>query len=140
MDARSTDLDPAAKAAGPSAPKWAAATSPQGKWRTRPRLKLIAALRGEGVLVSPDHTLPVTYELDMFGVGTQRSVSGNLEGDFSALLAGGESAEGGGSEARLRLADGREFDIDLHGFERFAVSFDATGASVEDALVPILRA
>lgn len=93
----------------------------RGRWREPPRLRLLRALRGEGVLVWPGGAIPAAYELDIFGRGEDRQASGQLTGDFSALpdfsLRPGDR--------RLRLDDGREIAIDLVSQEPATFGFDA---------------
>jgi hypothetical protein len=121
-----------------AAPKPSAKSSP---WQGRGRrdhspLKLLGALRGEGVLLWLKRQLPVSYEIDVYQRGAGRTASGNLEGDLSALVS---SDEDGGSKiagARLRLADGREIGLEIQDLNRTAAGFDAHGAAVDAGLLP----
>ena len=119
-----------------SAPRPESAATPQAKprggasWGSRSfgrdsvKLKLVASLRGEGVLVSSDRSLPASYELDLYARGATRTASGHLEGDFSGIA----EAEDEPSVWRLRLSDGAEIEIDLTDLDGEAAEFESRGA------------
>ena len=92
--------------------------------------KLVGALRGTGALVWSGGAITATYELDVFARGLVRTVSGQLEGDFAALVD--QAADDAGEPpfgSRLRLEDGREIDIDLVSLESDTAEFDACDPS-----------
>ncbi|HEX5378332.1 MAG TPA: hypothetical protein VFW47_07140 [Phenylobacterium sp.] len=97
--------------------------SQRSRWREPPRLKLLKSLRGEGVLVWSGGSIPVAYELDVFGNGDHRTASGHLEGDFAALNTEDEATPL--PAARLRLDGGREIEIDLSSADVSSAEFDA---------------
>jgi hypothetical protein len=94
-------------------------------------MKLLAALRGEGALVWSGGAIAATYELDLFASGPTKTGSGHLEGDFSALVDRTPSAvdEPSALEARLRLDDGREIEIEIVSLEPSLAEFEAHAAS-----------
>jgi hypothetical protein len=94
-------------------------------------MKLLAALRGEGALVWSGGSIAATYELDLFASGPTKTASGQLEGDFSALVDGMPTAvdEASALGASLRLDDGREIEIDLVSLEPSVAEFEARGSS-----------
>ena len=118
-----------------SAPRPDAAATPQPKsrggasWGSRSfgrdnvKLKLLASLRGEGVLVSADRAIPASYELDLYARGAVRTASGHLEGDFSAIA----EVEDETSAWRLRMSDGVEIEIDLTDLDGEAAEFESRG-------------
>jgi hypothetical protein len=129
--------DDAEQPAGDDARAGGPAPSP---WKGRGRrdhspLKLLGALRGEGVLLWLKRQLPVTYEIDVYQRGAGRTASGNLEGDLSALVSGDKDAAGKLAGVRLRLEDGREIGVDILELNHSAAGFDGTGAAVEAGLL-----
>ena len=107
-------------------------------WRSgsSAQLKLLTALRGTGALVWSGGSIVATYELDVFARGAVQTVSGHLEGDFSALVE--QPAENNGEPAlgcRLRLDDGREIEIGLVSLEPGAADFDAVDAAASAAVM-----
>jgi hypothetical protein len=94
-------------------------------------MKLLAALRGEGALVWSGGSIAASYELDLFASGPMKTGSGQLAGDFSALVDRTPSAldEPSAVAAHLRLDDGREIEIDLVSLEPSAAEFEARGSS-----------
>jgi len=127
-----------ASSANPPTPEAAAQAGASKGWRgkSRDRLKFLGTRRGDGVLLYAPHSIPVTYELDVFSLGDTRSVRGALRGDFTAVLSG--DADGGPAtrQARVRLDDGREIDIDLTEMEDVFADFEGSGASVGIELLP----
>lgn len=129
MGRTSPDAEPSQ---APAAQAPAAKTSQRSPWGSGPRsrnaarLKLLGALRGDGQLIWSGGELAVAYELDVYRRGSGRVVSGNLEGDFSALLAievpEGEAVTA--PETELRLADGYEISVTISDVEPTAASFD----------------
>jgi len=95
------------------------------------QMKLLAALRGEGALVWSGGSIVATYELDVFARGPMKTGSGQMEGDFSALVDSTPSAidEPCSVPAHLRLDDGREIEIDLVSLEPYSAEFEARGSS-----------
>jgi hypothetical protein len=124
-----------------SEPETRAPSTNNSPWKGRGRrdhspLKLLGALRGEGVLLWLKRQVPVAYEIDVYQRGAGRTASGNLEGDLSALVS--SDKEGGGKVAgvRLRLADGREIGLEILELNRSAAGFDAHGPAVDAGLLP----
>lgn len=68
--------------------------------------------------------------MDLFSRGANHSASGNLEGDFSALMA--QAPENGPlpEDVSLRLDDGREGRIDLVALDAFSAEFDGVAVAV----------
>jgi hypothetical protein len=107
-------------------------------WRSgrATQLKLLTGLRGRGALVWSGGSIVATYELDVFARGAVQTVSGRMEGDFSALVERPAASEGEPPAAcRLRLDDGREIDIDLLSVEPAAADFEAAAASAGATLL-----
>lgn len=106
-------------AQGPATPEVAAESQQPKRWssqsgrRGRSPLRLLGALRGDGVLIWPGGRGEVSYELDVFGAGDVFSANGALEGDVVAKLAPEEDAEAAAITARLQLPDGREIVVDI---------------------------
>jgi hypothetical protein len=98
------------------------------------QLKLLGALRGQGALLWSGRSISATYELDVFARGSVRAVSGHVEGDFSTLVDDDPDAERSHG-SRLRLADGREIEIELVSVESAAAEFDACSPSAGAALL-----
>ena len=96
-------------------------------------LKLLRALRGQGVLRWAGGEIRVTYELDIFARGEMHTVSGRVQGNLSAL----SGPDGGGRPAgvSLRLPDGREIDIEFASLSRAAGEFDAQHPSAAAAIL-----
>lgn len=105
--------------------KPAASSTPnrRGNWRDRLPLKFLGALRGEGILSWAGGKGAVTYQIDVFAAGEQRRASGNLEGELPA------STEEGG--LRLKLADGREVDVEAVSQDDDELSFEVDSASAD---------
>ncbi len=76
-------------------------------------MRLLGALRGDGVLVWPGGKGAVSYELDVFGAGDVFSANGALEGVVVAQLAPDEGAETAAITAHLQLLDGREIAVEI---------------------------
>jgi hypothetical protein len=94
------------------------------------QLKLLVALRGRGALLWPGGSISAAYELDVFARGAAQTVSGQLEGDFSALVQRRAANDDEPAAMwRLRLDDGREIEIDLVSLEPARADFEAGGAS-----------
>lgn len=110
MSNSSTGVD-APTVESPARPAQAASRGLRAKWRDPAKLKLLASLRGDGLLIWEGGEAPARYELDLFGSGTSRSASGNLEGGFTDLMVEGEPTDA--AVARLRLSDGHEIAVDL---------------------------
>jgi hypothetical protein len=110
----------------------AKAPNATGARRREGRMRLLKALRGPGVLIWSDGWVPVTYELDVFQLGSACVASGALQGDLDKLAALFQLDVACGT--RLRTADGWEIDVDLIGLEGDAASFDVTSALDESAL------
>jgi hypothetical protein len=108
----------------------------RGRGRDQGRLTLLGALRGDGVLIWTGGSLPVAYELDVFGRGPVRTASGTLAGDFAALVPPDDAEAPDVPDARLRLSDGRELDIDLTSLETNDADFEARGGSAPADLLP----
>ena len=111
----------------------------RGSRRGHAPLRLLGALRGNGVMVWSGGEEAVAYELDVFGAGEARSASGALEGDFIETLT---PEEGAGAvsppiTARLRLQDGREIGIDIAGVEPPMAQFDVRAADAGGLWPPI---
>lgn len=100
-----------------------ASQSPRSSWGRRSPLKLVAALRGTGVLSFGEETIAVSYELDVFTAGALCTAAGSVDGDLSALTA----AEVEGGPGRLRLENGDDLAVELNGV-------DADFANVEASL------
>jgi hypothetical protein len=90
-------------------------------FRRPAKIQLLQSLRGAGTLTpSSGGPVAVTYELDVFGSGDTRSISGALEGDFRSLdLSDGDPA------AHLRLADGHDLAIQIIEAEGELAQFEA---------------
>ena len=71
----------------------------QMKWR--------GSLRGEGVLLWDAGERPVSYRIDLYAQGDQRSSNGDIQGDLAAFV---DEAPAG---LRLKLDDGREVEVEL---------------------------
>lgn len=91
------------------------------RW-ARARLKFVAALRGRGELIWSGGAITAAYEIDLFANGDQRSASGNLDGDFSAVPPLDDTPV----EFRLRLDDGREVPITVIDLEADGAEFETT--------------
>ena len=104
-------------------------------WRPRrgakdqPPLRLVGATRGNGTLIRSGVAVAVNYELDLFARGAVRLASGSLEGDFSASGAT-DPDDIPPERAQLRLAGGRELEIELIALGAVGAEFDASGAAV----------
>jgi hypothetical protein len=101
------------------------AWGPRRKNRGHAPLKLLGALRGEGVLLWSGGSATTTYELDIYGRGPSHMASGNLEGDFSELAPKDEAESELPQGCRLRLSDGREIEIELTALDQSAAGFEA---------------
>lgn len=132
----------AAKPAKAASPKAAAPTpvywSARGSMRGRARLRLLGALRGSGALIWSGGTIPVAYELDIFGAGEARSASGSLDGDFSGLPAPDEAEPDAPpiTGARLRLDGGHEIAVELTSLEPELAEFEAQLTAADAGLLP----
>ncbi len=141
MAADSSVPDPAKAApqAKPAAKAPAAKANESWGMRRNPRnsapLRLVSALRGQGGVIWSGGSVTASYELDLFDRGAVHMASGNLEGDFSALVGDDEGVAAQAAGARLRLDDGRELDIDLLSLEADYADFEAHGADLA-ALAP----
>jgi hypothetical protein len=106
-------------------------------WRSgrAAQLKLLTALRGRGALIWSGGSISATYELDVFARGAVQTVSGQMEGDFTALVERPAASDGEPAAAcRLRLDDGREIEIDLVSLESARADFNADGPSAHVAV------
>jgi hypothetical protein len=83
-------------------------------------LKLIGALRGDGVLVGGGGKFPVRYKIDLFRRGGVRIAIGEVEGQLSSRLAGGVAG-------RLKLENGTPLAVAMGD-----VSADLASFEVED--------
>jgi hypothetical protein len=110
-----------------------AARGRSGGWRGRDRLKLLGARRGQGAIVWSGLAIPAAYELDVFASGETHSILGNLEGDFSRLMAEGQERLTQTGGVRLRLDDGYEIAIDLVELEPGFADFSAAPTSADAA-------
>ena len=122
------------KATAPTPVYWSA----RGSMRGRARLRLLGALRGSGALIWSGGTIPVAYELDIFGAGEARSASGSLDGDFSVLPPPDEAEPDAPpiTGARLRLDGGHEIAIELTSLEPELAEFEAQLAAADAGLLP----
>lgn len=126
-----TEARPAPAAANRRSPapfSWGARGS-----RDQSRMKLLGALRGEGVLMAANLTIPAHYELDVYARGATQTASGHLEGEFSGFP---DLEPDAGLTGRLRLEDGREIEIDLTDLDAEAADFEAHGPLVSGGLLP----
>ena len=97
------------------------------------KLKLVGSLRGEGLLVLADRAIAASYELDVYARnGAARSASGHLEGAFADIHDPEADLDLSG---RLRLADGREIEIDLKDLDAETAEFEARGGHAFDDLL-----
>ncbi len=130
-------IDPAAPAAPAPAPKarGGASWGSRSFGRDNIRLKLVGALRGEGLLVVADRTIPTTYELDVYARGATHTATGHLEGDFSGFA----DAEGEAPTATLSLVGGAKVEIDLIDLEADMADFETRG-TVPASLIASLHA
>ncbi|HLI66373.1 MAG TPA: hypothetical protein VKU90_08410 [Caulobacteraceae bacterium] len=96
-------------------------------WRTNRGgpLKLVRGLRGKGALVWSGGEIAAAYEIDIFSRGAMFTVSGRIQGDFSALAGGRPSG------LRLRLQDDHEIAVNLISLTRAAAEFDAPSPAAE---------
>jgi hypothetical protein len=98
----------------------------QRRGRNAAAMKLIAALRGKGVLTTPKGEIAVRYGLDVFDNGGRCTAGGWVTGvgSFATLETG-----------RLRLSDGVQVQVSIDGG-------DQEGASIEvsEADAPALAA
>lgn len=85
-------------------------------------LKFLGSMRGQGALLSAAGETAVTYQLDVYQNGAERTGSGTLDGDMAALSEADDPA------ARLRLSNGRELSIALQGIDERGAEFEARGA------------
>jgi hypothetical protein len=99
-------------------------------------LRLISALRGQGTLTWSGGSVSAAYELDLFDRGAVHLASGNLEGDFSSLMAKDDGAAAQAGGGRLRLDDGREVDIVLISLDPAGADFEANGDVLAANLAP----
>ncbi|HEY3814680.1 MAG TPA: hypothetical protein VGL66_15780 [Caulobacteraceae bacterium] len=86
-----------------------------GRGRAQSAMKLTAALRGKGILITPNGEIAVRYGVDVFDGGARVSARGWVTGnsDFGKV-----------STARLRLSDGVQLEVTVE-------DGDIEGASVE---------
>ncbi len=105
------------------------------------KLRLLAKLHGQGVVIWPGRPIPVIYDLDVFGGGPSRTASGFLDGDFSLAHASGpdETAGLAGMVARLRLEDGGEVGIQIVVVAPDLAECEATLTSAEAELLSSRR-
>lgn len=79
----------------------------------RPRygaqMKLRGSLRGLGALVWDAQEHPVSYRIDLYAQGEQRSGNGDIEGDLGPFV---DAPPAG---LRLKLDDGREVEVSQIG-------------------------
>jgi hypothetical protein len=85
------------------------------KWR--------GSLRGEGALLWDAGERPVSYRIDLYAQGDQRSGNGDIQGDLAAFL---DEAPAG---LRLKLDDGREVEVALTDTEIDAARIELTSAA-----------
>lgn len=90
--------------------------------RRGPTLKFLGSLRGDGALLAAAGETPVSYQLDIYQSGADRTGSGSLEGAMPDVPDDGDMA------ARLRLSNGREIAVTLQGVDPGGASFEARGA------------
>ena len=96
-----------------------------GGFRRPAKVNFLGSLRGAGELAWPTgEAVAVTYELDIFGSGDARSISGALEGDFRSAPEEAGDDETARLPARLRLADGRELAIEVTERESEFLQFE----------------
>jgi hypothetical protein len=82
-------------------------------------------LRGAGTLAwSSGAPVAVSYEIDIFGAGDTRSISGAAEGDFHSAPAVADGDEDARLPARLTLADGHEVAIEVTERDTGLVQFE----------------
>jgi hypothetical protein len=129
-------------AQGPAGPEADSEKQPPKRWsaqsgrRGRSPLRLLGALRGDGVLIWPGGKGEVSYELDVFGAGDVFSANGALEGDVVAKLAPEEGVEAAAIAARLRLPDGREIALDIHRLDPPLAEVEVEAADAAKLLPP----
>ncbi len=109
-------------------------SSGSGGFRRPAKVHLLGSLRGAGTLAwSAGAPVAVTYEIDIFGAGDIRSISGAAEGDFRSAPEAAEGDEDARLPARLTLADGHELAIEVterdSGLVQFEGQLTATAAS-----------
>lgn len=85
------------------------------KWR--------GSLRGVGALVWDAGVRPVSYRLDLYAQGDQRSSNGDIEGDLVPFM---DEAPTG---LRLKLDDGREVEVSLLDTEANAARIEIIDAT-----------
>jgi hypothetical protein len=103
------------------------------------KLKLVARLHGRGLLIWPDATVSVTYDVDIFDGGSARTASGFLDGDFAAAHDSEQDQATApvASAARLRLEGGGEMAIQVIVVATDLAEFEAPLTSAQaDLLSP----
>jgi hypothetical protein len=105
------------------------------------KLRLLARLHGEGLVILPGSPVPVSYDVDIFAGGSAQTASGFLDGDFAAAYASrqDESTGPAATAARLRLADGGEVAIQITIVAPDLAEFEAPLTSAEADLLSSRR-
>ena len=102
----------------PEAPKTPPKGPGFGSRRGKRSLKLLKTLRGDGVLLAGDRSMPVSYQLDLYADGDRTVGSGSVDADFTGMA---EDLEGG--EAQLTLEDGSVMGVTLETVEDDGAEF-----------------
>jgi hypothetical protein len=92
-------------------------------------MRLVTTLRGDGTLLwSASGARPVSYSIAVFGQGSMRSASGDVQGDLKLLVARSPA------NTRLRLEGGAEVQVKLSNIGHDAAVVELLAPLPEDAL------